>query len=434
VTVSAGHVAQKLAQYVHQRLGGNNRFMPRVWAYYKTILYASLGVTAMCAAVYGFGSLVLADVVAMSLIVYFIVVIVNSMGHKGHIRRLLLDKRAKFDNVLKWVRQCVNFRSLVDEFKKSETFGEKIKADTSRLLNSQNSLGNIIFQELLENTIILIFEQSGLGDRALGKFGLKDLNDILGYELNNKLIERKKEIIRGVLLELGIVDKEGVSGKALFSTFKQSFARISDTSKISQAHELISERIGNILMMPHETQETIRKIFGDDVPSTIVARIIEDTTINAENYAEQLGLEGMDDAELKKRVYTLIEGHKEVIFQARHYKKDDAIIAEKFLEKTSDVTDKTQFRIEWGLSTVSDRVGDETLSDREKQQLQIEAVMNVQAAIVLKDVHEFSDEEYEKSIKDWARLRNGIKAKHPDVFSAGDAFTLNEDIANHLLR
>ncbi|MFH1459322.1 MAG: cyclic nucleotide-binding domain-containing protein [Candidatus Omnitrophota bacterium] len=96
------------------------------------------------------------------------------------------------------------------------------------LLNSQNPLGQIINKGEKGDKIVAL-QVPGISETSLG---IKQLNDILKYQLNTRLIQIKRDIILKLMQEQGLInDQQG----RIYSTYKEDVFLINKNILLTQA-------------------------------------------------------------------------------------------------------------------------------------------------------------------------------------------------------
>ncbi|MDP8259795.1 MAG: hypothetical protein P9L96_02135 [Candidatus Gygaella obscura] len=165
-------------------------------------------------------------------------------------RRYHSDEREKYERILKWtdtadfLRSIWNRALLVIDAKKDEAL---FSSDIKRLidyLQTQNSLGQISNKGKAGDRVV-VFQVPGIAREG---FGIKDLNDKLGYELNTRLIGIRRQLLLGLMKAKGLIKDDGL----IYSTYKEDVFLVGkdvvlDTVVLQEIQRELIKRIGEIL-------------------------------------------------------------------------------------------------------------------------------------------------------------------------------------------
>ncbi len=176
-------------------------------------------------------------------------------------RRYHADEREKYNRILKWTETAdllksvwIRALSAMNPERKENLFNTEIELLID-YLQTQNPLGQILNKGNTGDRIV-VFQVPGIAREG---FGIKDLNDKLGYELNTRLIGVRRQMISELMKEKGLIENDGL----IYSTYKEDVFLVSSDIQISPQmlqeiqHELIA-RIGQILRGQFEFSNALR--------------------------------------------------------------------------------------------------------------------------------------------------------------------------------
>lgn len=127
-----------------------------------------------------------------------------------------VNLREKYERILHWTQEG----EFLDNVLRIANSEKTVKVETKMLnsiisrLYSHLPLGKIVSKGKMGDRFV-VFEVSGISREG---FGIKDLNDIFGYELNTRLIGLRSKILYRKMLEKGLI--EGEEGH-VYSTYKE---------------------------------------------------------------------------------------------------------------------------------------------------------------------------------------------------------------------
>ncbi len=152
------------------------------------------------------------------------------------------DIRARYGRLL---RQTDGGNFISDIF--SREIGDKITAtELDKLINaidSSDMLGKMLSLKIEAGNIILVFRRPGT---TSNRMGLKDMNTVLGEELNNNLIAQNRKILIEVMQEKGLIAD---LSQVVYDNYKEVvFAIKEDAALDSQAFESKLEEVRAVLL------------------------------------------------------------------------------------------------------------------------------------------------------------------------------------------
>ena len=140
-----------------------------------------------------------------------------------------VDLREKYERILHWTREgdfLDNVLRIANSEKPVKVQRKTVQGIISRLY-SHLPLGKIVSKGNMGDRFV-VFEVPGISREG---FGIKDLNDIFGYELNTQLIQARSKILYRKMLEKGLI--QGEEGH-VYSTGTISCWLKMDSSSVSE--------------------------------------------------------------------------------------------------------------------------------------------------------------------------------------------------------
>lgn len=149
-------------------------------------------------------------------------------------RRQDSESRAKYDHILSQVTASETISAILSEPQGALIQNWELNFLLS-ILNSQNLLGQILSSDIEEGDRVAVFQIPGIANVG-GRFGLKELNDKLSYQLVNRFIGIQRKILVQLMEKEGLIGK-GSNSRMLYSTFKEGVFLLKGTE--SSREELI---------------------------------------------------------------------------------------------------------------------------------------------------------------------------------------------------
>ena len=214
--------------------------------------------------------------------------------------------REKHGRILRWIREGESLDNISRIASlKNAPVSKKIIRKIITWLYSHHPLGKIVSKGEIGDRFV-VFEVPGISREG---FGIKDLNDIFGYELNTQLIQLRSKILYKKMLEKDLI--KGEEGH-VYSTYKEDVYLIKQSLQIELPilKEILSEIRQDLI---NEIDQVIRQqpLYREKF-KTSAGKIDKQEKIV---YAINMGISGeIDQASDEARLRADINAHQAISF------------------------------------------------------------------------------------------------------------------------
>jgi precorrin-6B methylase 2 len=126
------------------------------------------------------------------------------------------DERSIYGRILRWSGDGDVLRNIFDS-KEGKSIVVKDIEKVIEILESHNVLGRILDKNIQKGDWFAVFEVPGIA--SLGKLGIKELNEKLGYQQTSQLMEARRDKIKQLMFDSGLIEDK--KQDLLYSTYKE---------------------------------------------------------------------------------------------------------------------------------------------------------------------------------------------------------------------